>query len=116
MVASRFSVKVVGVTFHDEYPGNLHALRERFAKGVGEASLIREPDNQYDPYAVAVLAGGEIIGHVPRFLAEKLAPELDAGTRFRVVSAEVLVNPEHEDRPGFLIECERVTENSWANF
>lgn len=112
-IAKRFSVKVVGLTFHDGYPDSLHALRERFAKGAGEASLIREPDNQYDANAVAVLAAGDIIGHVPAYLAEKLAPELDAGHTFRVVTAEVLVNPDHPDRPGFLIECER-HENAMA--
>ncbi len=108
MVASRFEIKAVGVTFHDGYPDNLYALRERFAHGKGEASLIREPDNEYDKNAVAVLAGGEIIGHLPGWFAQKIAPEIDSGTRYRVVDASVLVDPDHEDRPGLLLECERV--------
>lgn len=107
-LAKRFSVKVVGVSFHDDYPDSLYALRDRCTLGSSEASLIREPTNEYDPNAVAVLAGGSIIGHVPRGLAERLGPEIDAGERYVVVSAEVLVHPEHEDRPGLLIECERV--------
>lgn len=108
MVARRFFVKVRGVSFHPGYPQSLYALRERLAKAEGEASLIREPENPHDPNAVAVLAGGDIIGHVPAGLAERLGPEIDRGTLYRVVSADVLVNPEHEDKPGLLIECERV--------
>lgn len=110
-VASRFSVKVVGVSFHPDYPENLHRLR---ALGGGEAggevegSLIREPDNPHDPNAVAVFMGGSVIGHVPAFLAERLGPEIDAGARFAVDTAAVLVNPDHPDRPGLEIFCVRI--------
>ena len=41
--------------------------------------LRRDPDNEHDPNAIAVLAGGEQVGWVPRELAEELAGELDAG-------------------------------------
>lgn len=41
--------------------------------------LRRDPDNEHDPNAIAVLAGGEQVGWVPREVAAELAPELDAG-------------------------------------
>jgi hypothetical protein len=41
--------------------------------------LRRDPGNEHDPNAIAVLAGGEQVGWVPRELAEELAGELDAG-------------------------------------
>jgi HIRAN domain len=41
--------------------------------------LRRDPDNEHDANAIAVLAGGEQVGWVPRELAEELAGELDAG-------------------------------------
>jgi hypothetical protein len=41
--------------------------------------LRRDPDNEHDPNAIAVHAGGEQVGWVPRELAAELAPELDEG-------------------------------------
>jgi hypothetical protein len=41
--------------------------------------LGRDPDNEHDPNAIAVHAGGAQVGWVPRELAAELAPELDEG-------------------------------------
>lgn len=42
--------------------------------------LRRDPGNEHDPNAIAVLSSsGEQVGWVPRELAAELAPELDAG-------------------------------------
>ena len=56
--------------------------------------LRRDPGNEHDANAIAVLAGGEQVGWVPRELAAELAPELDAG---RPWSATVL--REHRPSP-----------------
>lgn len=105
-IAPRFNVKAVGVTFMDGYPDFLHRLApacERAAKERKqlEAWLVREPGNQYDANAIAVKVP-EIgqIGHVPRDLAAKLAPHLDAGEKWTCAIASVLIHPEHLDRPG----------------
>jgi hypothetical protein len=41
--------------------------------------LRRDPGNEHDPNAIAVHAGGEQVGWVPREVAAELAPELDEG-------------------------------------
>jgi hypothetical protein len=41
--------------------------------------LRRDPGNEHDPNAIAVLAAGEQVGWVPRELAAELAPQLDDG-------------------------------------
>ena len=41
--------------------------------------LFREPDNKVDANAIAVMANGRKIGYVPGYLAEDLAPLIDAG-------------------------------------
>jgi HIRAN domain len=41
--------------------------------------LRRDPDNEHDANAIAVLGGDAQVGWVPRELAAELAPKLDAG-------------------------------------
>jgi hypothetical protein len=48
--------------------------------------LRREPDNEHDPNAIAVLAGGERIGWVPRELAAEIAPQLDRGSPWSAIA------------------------------
>lgn len=116
---SRFSVKVVGITFVEGYPDNLHRLRAAAdrAQLTGDGTeglavvLRREPANAVDPNAilVEVPAAEGPVGHVPAHLAARLAPELDAGAVWRCSITEVLVHPDHLDRPGITLACERVT-------
>ena len=75
-------VSVAGVRHRPEAPAD-----------PGQAlALRRDPGNEHDANAIEVLAGGEVVGFVPRELAAELAPELDAG---RPWSAAVL----REQRP-----------------
>lgn len=68
--------------FHDD------VLQSRAVAPGAALGLRREPGNEHDPDAVAVLAGDAAqVGYVPREVAGRLAPELDAG---RVWSAVVL--------------------------
>lgn len=106
-----WDVKVVGLTFRPGYPDTLHRLAEVYAampKGAqGEATLVRDLDNAHDPNAVAVLAAGAHVGYLPRELAARAASEIDAGAQFRVISANVLVDPDHTDKPGLMIRVQR---------
>ncbi|MBO3664788.1 HIRAN domain-containing protein [Microbacterium stercoris] len=46
---------------------------------LGEAELVREPDNDYDPNAVAVHVRGAKVGYYNKGMARGLAKALDAG-------------------------------------
>jgi hypothetical protein len=50
--------------------------------------LVREPDNQHDPNAIAIYAAGarDVAGYVPRGYAKRLAKLLDAGAEMVAVS------------------------------
>lgn len=48
-------------------------------------ALRRDPDNEHDANAIAVLAAGRQVGWVPRELAAELAPQLDAGSPWSAV-------------------------------
>lgn len=111
-VPSRFTCVVVGVSFADAYPDNVRAVEQLVAlrvlrDGVAEplpAVLIRDAGNAHDPNAVQVhvpsLGDVGMIGHLPRAVAARVAPELDAGRRWMVGVFGVSVHPEHPDRPG----------------
>lgn len=115
---SSFTVKVVGMTFVAGYPDSVHRLKaaaDRAALtgegGEGLAVVLRRnPDNPHDANAIVVEvpAAEGPVGHVPAHLAARLAPELDAGARWRCSITEVLVHPDHLDRPGITLACERV--------
>ncbi len=110
---TKFTTKVVGVTFGDNYPDDLHALSDLYALPGQEeiaAVLIREPDNEYDANAIGVhipSLGRERcqIGHIPRNLARRLAPELDDGRHWLAQVEEILVTPGQEHQPGCLLRC-----------
>jgi hypothetical protein len=75
-------LRVSGVAGTQYRPGAL----ESAALAPGSAlALRREPDNEHDANAIAVHAGGEHVGFVPRELAAELAGELDAGRPWAAV-------------------------------
>jgi HIRAN domain len=47
--------------------------------------LQRDPANEHDQNAIAVLAGGDRIGWVPRELAAEIAPQLDRGAPWSAI-------------------------------
>lgn len=51
--------------------------------------LVREPNNRADPNAIRVLCnnGSAMLGHIPRDIAEDLAPVMDRGTIIRAYVA-----------------------------
>lgn len=142
MATRSMALRVVGVTFCEGYPGNLHRLREiveeryesdgegRWAavedweegEPVGEpipVNLIRNPENEHDENAVEVhvpVLGryGTMIGHIPRELAARLAPRMDEAIPFSTVIKAVYVDPAHEDRPGIEIRVSREMSESAA--
>jgi hypothetical protein len=71
---------VAGAARHHEA-----ALASDAAAPGAPLELRRDPGNEHDPNAVAVLAGREQVGWVPRELAAELAGELDAGRPWSAV-------------------------------
>lgn len=66
--------------FHDD------ALQSPEVAPGSVLTLRREPGNEHDPNAIAVLAaGGAQVGFVPREVAAPLAEELDAGATWSAV-------------------------------
>jgi hypothetical protein len=68
--------------------GTSHRAEALDAAPAGPGSpleLRRDPGNEHDPNAIEVLAGGVVIGFVPRDLASALARELDAGKPWSAV-------------------------------
>lgn len=76
---------VIGLNFRWKKE-NRAILATTVAKGsITGIRLVREPDNQYDPNAIAVylperLYEGKQLGYLGRESAAVLAPKLDAGT------------------------------------
>ena len=136
MQAEAFVTKVVGVSFTNHYPNNLHELNEVMNGTAHDlvldsyydenpnlirpgpeplvAILYRRPDNDFDSNAIEVhvpaLTGHGMIGHLTRPIAARLAPEMDAGTLWMGHIESVNIDPDHPDRPGITIKCERAPE------
>src|ERR1039458_5025224 len=72
-----FNTKIVGVTFEG---------RQDLIAGLQpgqELELVRQPDNAFDPNAVAVHFGRLQLGFVRKPIAARIAPNIDAGERYR---------------------------------
>jgi hypothetical protein len=67
----------VGVAGAARHHGD--ALASEAAEPGRPLELRRDPANAHDPNAIAVLAGGEQVGWVPRAVAEEVAAAIDAG-------------------------------------
>jgi hypothetical protein len=117
--ADTFTVKLVGMTFLDGYPQNLHLLHKAGTlRGQGVEGLplvlIRNPDNPVDSNAIQVHSPtiDQMLGHLPAFLAAKLAPCLDDGETWLAEVDTVLIDPDHTTKPGLLVRVTHITHDS----
>jgi single-stranded-DNA-specific exonuclease len=81
--ADEFFTKIVGVSFEG---------RQDLVAGLraGDAlTLEREPDNAFDPSAIAVRYGTLHLGFLRREIASKVAPKIDAGDSYAAVVGSV---------------------------
>ena len=62
--------------------------------------LRRDHENPHDPNAIEVLAGGQVIGFVPRELAADLAHELDAGRPWSAMALREARDSPRDPRTG----------------
>lgn len=104
-------VRVVGVTFQEGYPDNLLTLWEDLENGAEvHFELVREPENEHDPNAILVTADGRPVGHIPRQIAEVVAPEMDKTPGCLLISqGRVVISPNIPEKPG--LEITLVTAN-----
>ena len=82
--ADSFHTKLVGVTFEG---------RQEVVAGLAPGAplrVVRQPDNEYDPNAVALLApDGEQVGFFNRRLVAVLAPVIDEGVDYDVEVSDI---------------------------
>lgn len=74
--AQEFNTKVVGVSFEG---------RQDVVAGLrvgAELTLVRQPENPYDPNAIAIFCGNLQLGYLRKEIARHLAPQIDAGARY----------------------------------
>jgi hypothetical protein len=82
------SSPLAGFQFHEG-----RALWDELEIG-DELTLVREPDNPYDPRAVRVEWQGHKLGYVPRRENEAVARQMDRGTRLH---ARIIRLRKHRD-------------------
>ncbi len=120
------AVRVVGLTFRPGYPETVlriaDALESTRVDAVRSAGswddldalpegppvlLVRNPGNEYDANAIEVhvplLGRRQFVGHIPKELAARWAPRMDAGFTVTASVVAVPVDPDHIDRPGLEI-------------
>lgn len=87
---------IAGLQFHIENEEEMKALH-MIAPGT-ELMLFREPDNEYDEWAVAVhLTEDDKLGFISRFKNETIARLMDAGKKFIGVVDELEDDPVDEE-------------------
>ncbi len=79
-----FYTKVAGVTFEGRQGVIPHVRPGQRLR------LVREPTNPHDPHAIAVCTeDGRHLGYLSARLAGRLAPAMDAGTRYAATASQV---------------------------
>lgn len=78
---SQYEAKCVGMHFRERDGIPAKAIVGNMVPPV-ELQLEREPENQYDIYAIKVLYENQHIGYIEKDVAAFLAPEMDEGTEF----------------------------------
>ena len=74
-----FTTRLAGVSF-DDCQANIHKWG---CPDIGSYAVIREPENPHDPNAVCIsLFGIHDMGYLPRSVASRIAPLMDAGRTF----------------------------------
>lgn len=77
--AGIWAVKARGTSYHQSQ------IRKAGLTMGGPVELVREPNNEHDPYAVAIVSNGQRVGYYNKGKAKRLATLMDAGTTFEAV-------------------------------
>jgi hypothetical protein len=113
---------LVGLSFVPGYPLNVRAAERLLSKRYWACPddpepvsciLHRNPGNEYDTNAIEVHAvevpGADhgMLGHLPRAVAKRLAPDLDSGVEWSAVVSGVRTHPANPDNPGVDVRLTR---------
>lgn len=93
------AIPVVGVSFIPGYPQNILSLRESRYSDLN-VWMRRNPDNKYDSNAIEIHINGRMIGHLPKEVAAKIAPDMDSGIEHTAYVLGIRVSPENPNNPG----------------
>ncbi len=95
-------VKVVGLTFIPGYPENLLNLAMRGPVNSDNISVFlkRNPVNQYDSNAIEVHVDGNMVGHIPKDIAARIAPIMDTGVEYKSTLYQIRISYENHSNPG----------------
>jgi single-stranded-DNA-specific exonuclease len=99
-----FNTKLAGVTFEGRQD-----LVAGLEPGV-ELALIRDPANRFDPNAVGVYLGTLHVGFIKRGIAARIAPNIDAGERYRAEVRHVTGGGERSTGVNIWVSRERASE------
>lgn len=78
---AEYNSQLMGANFRPEEAKNI-------VKALGVDEVVearRDPENPYDPNAIAIFSQEQHIGFIERGLAEELAPIMDGGASLKVV-------------------------------
>lgn len=92
-------VPIVGLSFVAGYPNNVLELQGYVYSSL-RVELRRNPANQYDTNAIEVHVNDQMLGHIPKDVAARLAPVIDGGTTHEAFVYGIRVSPENPHNPG----------------
>jgi single-stranded-DNA-specific exonuclease len=100
-VNDRYSTIGDAVAFHSKIVGVSFEGRQDTIAGLQEGAalrLVREPQHEKDPNAIAVFYGNLQLGYVRAGIAKHLAPLVDAGARYRARVENITGGPSGSGR------------------
>ena len=59
-------------------------------------TLVREPDNPYDPNAIKVMLGDNGLGYIPRGVASSISPLMDNGQKLVAEFIQINESPNYD--------------------
>ena len=91
-VTEFMNIKLAGVT-----QGEAQQVIEQIVKGSGveDFTLVREPSNPHDPYAVKVECCTMYVGYIPKIMSEDVADMMDNGQKLAGKLNRVNASPNH---------------------
>ncbi|MBO0949456.1 HIRAN domain-containing protein [Fibrella forsythiae] len=93
-----FRTDIAGIKHHDA-PKIINSLK------VGEmVSLVREPNNQFDTYAVKVMYKKYFLGYISAEQVQRVAQSIDDGETISAEIARVYVSPHYDVEHGHFMQ------------